>query len=339
MGTYLTPIIPRRNITLKHLYGKTIAFDALVELYQFLSLIRQPDGTPLKAPNGTITSHLVGLSYRLSRLISDYHIKPIFVFDGPPHPLKERIIKERKKQSEKAYKEWLEALKRGDLETAFSKAVVAIRLNNQMIDDAMKLLTLMGIPVIKSPHDAEAQAAYIVKRGEAWCIGSKDYDSLLYGGKRLVRFITFTGFEYLPSKHTIRPLKPELIELETVLNSLRITYEQLIDIAILIGTDYNEGIPGVGPKKALKLIKKYGSIENLMTYKMVIPDFDINEVRSIFLNPDVNKNYQIKFNPPNKNGLIRFLVDEKGFSLSRVKIIIERLEKAEIWRSKQITLG
>ena len=326
MGVGLTPIIPRKIISFKFLRSKIIALDAYGELYQFLSIIRKPDGTPFTAPDGSITSHIIGLVFRVTKLMSDYGMRFIFVFDGPPHPLKLKTLESRRRQREKAYKEWMEALKKGDYETAFSKAVMALKLTKDMAEEAKVVLKLMGIPVVEAARDAEAQAAYMVRKGDAWAVGSKDYDSLLYGARILVRYITLTGKEFLPSKGTFRPLLPELIVLEDVLRELEITREQLVDIAILIGTDFNEGVKGVGPKTALKLIKMYGCIERLpKTYREKLT-CDVDEVRRIFLEPEVNEKYRVEFNAPDVDGLAEFLRD-KGFSEKRIKTVVERLKR------------
>jgi len=148
-------------------------------------------------------------------------------------------------------REWQEALKEGDYAKAFSKAVMTGVLTSEMIDDAKTLLKLLGIPWVQAPAEAEAQAAYMAKRGDVWASSSRDYDSLLFGTPRLVRYLTITGREFLPSKGISRPLKPELIVLEEFLSEIGLTREQLIDLAILIGTDFNDGIKGIGPKTAL----------------------------------------------------------------------------------------
>ncbi len=329
MGTILTPIIPRRIVSLDHLRGKMLAVDAYVELYQFLALIRLPDGEPLRAPNGRITSHLVGLAFRLTRLMVEYGMRFVFVFDGPPHPLKLRELERRRAQRSKALREWREALARGDYETAFSKAVAALSLTKEMVEDAKRMLDLMGVPWIQAPHDAEAQAAYIVSRGDSWAVGSKDYDSLLYGAPRLVRYVTLTGTEYLPSKGIVRPLKPEIIELNEVLSRLRITRQQLVDLAILVGTDFNEGIKGIGPKRALKLIKTYGSLERLpRNIREQLPE-NYDKIREIFLNPPVTDKYSIEPRRPDLGGLAEFL-RERGFSEKRIRTILDRLSRITV---------
>ncbi len=324
MGVNLTPIILKREIELSELRGKVIAVDGNGELYQFLALIRMPDGTPLKDSKGNVTSHLVGLLYRTTRLISEYGIKPVFVFDGKPPELKGKELQRRREIKEKYKMEYERALAEGDLRRAFSKAVMTSRLTPSMVEDAKILLSLLGIPYVQAPSEGEAQASYVVKRGDAWATGSKDYDSLLFGTPRLARFITLSGKEFLPSKGKFRPLKPEIIEKDAILKNYCISHEQLIDISILIGTDFNEGVKGIGPKKALNLIKEYGCIENLTDeIKDKLEGFE--EIRKIYLQPDVTENYSISFGRIDEKGLIKFLCEEKGFSQKRVEMVIERM--------------
>jgi len=324
MGVNLTPIILKREIELSKLRDKVIAVDGNGELYQFLALIRMPDGTPLKDPKGNVTSHLVGLLYRTTRLISEYGMKLIFVFDGKPPELKEKELQKRREIKESYEAEYELALAEGDLRKAFSKAVMTSRLTSSMIEDAKILLSLLGIPYVQAPSEGEAQASYMVKRGDAWATGSKDYDSLLFGTPRLARFITLSGKEFLPSKGKFRPLKPEIIEKDEILRNYGITHEQLIDISILIGTDFNDGVKGIGPKKALSLIKEHGCIENLPDeIKDKLEGF--GEIRKIYLQPGVTENYSISFGKVDEKGLIKFLCEEKGFSQKRVESAIERM--------------
>jgi flap endonuclease-1 len=194
-----------------------------------------------------------------------------------------------------------------------------------MQEDAKTMLSLLGIPCVQAPEEGEAQAAHIASRGHVWAANSRDYDSVLFGAPRLVRYVTISGQEFLPRTGISRPLIPELIELQELLNALGVTREQLVDLAILVGTDFNSGIRGVGPKTGLKLIKKYGSLEQLPTeYRTKLPP-QFLEVRSLFLEPTVTDNYDTAFHGINEEGLRRFLCDERGFSIDRVDLAIKRM--------------
>jgi len=329
MGSNLAPIIKRKIISLKSLSGKTLAVDASIELHQFLALIRKPDGTLFTNKNGRITSHLIGLLFRTTRLISDFGIDLIFVFDGEPPKLKEKEIIERKKAKEKAIEEWLKAINEGNYRKAFSKAVVTGRLTSDIIESTKILLKLLGIPYIQAPSEAEAQASYMAIRGDVWACATKDYDALLFGAPRVVRYLSIKGFEFLPSKGVMREIKPELVELDILLKRLKISRQQLIDIAILIGTDFNEGITGIGPKRALELISRYGSLEKLpMEIRDKLPN-NYQDIREFFLNPPVIKDYEIIRGKMDEDKLKEFLVEEMDFNIERVNKAIERLKKAE----------
>ena len=338
MGVNLTPIIIKTVLSLDDLRGKSFAVDANNYLYQFLALIRMPDGTPLKDTHGNITSHLAGLMFRTTRLIHDYDMQLIFVFDGKPPQLKQREIMKRREMREKATQEWQDALKKGDYATAFSKAVMSSRLTQPLVEDAKTLLTLLGIPFVQAPSEAEAQSAYMAMKGDVWAASSKDYDSLMFGAPQLVRYLTISGREFLPSKGTSRPLKPELIELNNLLKSYGITREQLIDIAILIGTDFNEGVKGIGPKTALNLIKKHGNIENLpVEIKSRIEAQNHEAVRAFYLQPEVTHDYTTKYGEMNEDGLYEFLCRQRDFSQSRVETVVQRM-KAFYKRKRQTEL-
>ena len=338
LGVNLTPIIVKNDIQLKDLAGKRLAVDANNFIYQFLSVIRTREASPFTGPNGTVTSHLMGLLYRITHLTSKYNMGLVFVFDGAPPKLKSAELEKRRQLREKANREWKEALAIGDYNKAFSKAVMSSRLTSPMIQDAKNLLTLLGVPYVQAPSEAEAQAAYMAMKGDVWASSSKDYDSLLFGAPRLVRYLTIYGKEYLPSKGISRPLKPELIILQEFLSKQGISRDQLVDIAVLIGTDFNEGIKGIGPKTALKLIREHGDVNNLPSEIRAKVTDNYDEVKEIFLKPDVTSNYEIVFSPLREDDLYVFLCDEKGFSRVRVEKAISRM-KGSFENIRQSNLG
>ncbi len=340
MGVNLKDIIPQDALKvvndLRELSGKAIAIDAYNALYQFLAAIRQPDGTPLMDRRGRITSHLSGLFYRTINIV-EAGIRPVYVFDGKPPELKAREIAERTKIKEEARKKYEEAIRRGDVEAARKYAQMTSRLTSEMVDASKELLSAMGIPWVQAPSEGEAQAAYMAKKGDVWAAASQDYDSLLFGAPRLVRNLTISGRRKLPNKNVYVEIKPEIINLDKVLKSLGITREQLIDIAILVGTDYNpEGVKGIGPKQALRLIKTYGSLEKAL--KAIPPaSFPVEptKIRELFLNPEVTDDYQLKWRKPDPEKIVAILVKEYDFSEERVRNAVERLMKA--YRSKIAT--
>jgi flap endonuclease-1 len=313
-----------------------LGVDANNTLYQFLALIRMRDGSPFTDSQGHVTSHLVGLLLRTTRLIADYDIRPVFVFDGEPPKLKMQTLQERRGHRDRARREWEDAVRRRDYSTAWSKAVRMNTLTQPMQTDAKEVLTLLGIPWLQAPQEAEAQAAHMAVHGDVWAANSRDYDAVLFGSPRLVRYLTISGQEFLPSKGIGRPLIPELIELQALLQRLEISVEQLIDLAIMVGTDFNKGIKGVGPKTALKLIKTHQKLENLPEpFRDQLPE-NTDELREIFLKPKVASNYEIRFTGLKEQHLKRFLCDERGFSTDRVDLAIRRMR--EFYQRERSTL-
>jgi flap endonuclease-1 len=324
MGVALTPIIVKQTLALEHLRGKRLAVDANGELYQFLALIRLRDGSPLQDSRGRVTSHLSGLFYRTTRLITDYGIELVFVFDGAPPSLKFAEIARRRSIKERYDAEHAAALEAGDLAKAYSKATMTSRLTREMTQEARELLRLMGIPVVQAPSEGEAQASHMAASGSAWAAASKDYDCLLFGTPRLLRFLTISGREFLPSKGAFRAITPELIDTASLLAQYNLTREQLVDLALLVGTDFNEGVKGIGPKRALKLVAEFGSIDNMPSEIRSALGPGVPEIRDIFLRPDVTDDYSVEFTPPDRDGIIRFLCDEREFSRERVTAAIDR---------------
>jgi flap endonuclease-1 len=323
MGIPLAPIVVSEPVALDALRGHLLAVDGPGELYQFLALIRVRDGTPLRDSHGRITSHLVGLFYRVTRLIADYGLKLVFVFDGKPPERKAAEIEKRRRIRERYESEREEALRAGDLATAYSKATMTSRLTREMVAEARELLRLLGIPAIQAPSEAEAQSAHMSAADAVWAAGSKDFDSLLFGARRLVRFLTISGKEFLPSKGLFRPIVPEIIELDRLLASLSLTRAQLVDVGILVGTDFNEGVKGIGPKKAVKLVQDYGTIDEMPeAVRNTLGDF--HSVRRIYLQPDVTDDYQVTFNEPQFPAIIDFLCRDREFSTERVTAALER---------------
>ena len=325
MGTNLRPIIVKKEISLEQLKWKRLAVDGNNMLYQFLSVVRLLNGSPLKDSRGNTTSHLAGLAFRTTRLIAEYRILPVFVFDGKPPSLKEDEIEKRDQMRKRYAREWREALEKRDYAKAFSKAVMMTRLTKEMVDDAKLLLRMLGIPCIQAPSEAEAQCAYMAMKGAVWAANSRDYDSLLFGAPRLVRYITISGKKFLPSRGISRKLRPELIELREFLLHYGITREQLIDLAVIIGTDFNSGIKGIGPKKAMKFIRQYGSLDQLPEgLRSQLPRNHV-EIREIFLKPEVTDDYGTAYESADEEGLLRFLCEEHDFSRDRVKKVIARM--------------
>jgi len=339
LGVDLRDLVPKRAIKLEELSGKSVAIDAYNALYQFLAIIRQPDGTPLKDSTGRVTSHLSGLLYRTSNLL-ELGIKPIYVFDGAPPALKAVEIKRRMKVKEEALVQYERALSEGRTQEARVYAQATSHLKDYMTEDSKKLLNLMGVPWIQAPSEGEAQAAHLARQGRADYCASQDYDSLLFGAPKFVRNITISGRRKLPSKNMYIEVIPEVVELELVLKECGITYEQLVDVGILIGTDFNpDGIKGLGPKTALKLVKEHGSLEQALPHvKNAEFPVEPQRIREIFLRPRVTDDYKLEWRNADVEGVVDFIVRNRDFSEDRVRKALERMQKGMTEQKRGTTL-
>jgi flap endonuclease-1 len=324
MGVALTPIVVKQTLALDDLAGRTLAVDGNAELYQFLALIRGRDGSPLMTRQGRITSHLVGLFYRTTRLMAEHGIRLAFVFDGVPPVLKQAELARRREVRQRFTREAEAARAAGDLERAYATATMSSRLTREMTDEAMQLLRLLGVPVVQAPGEGEAQAALMARRGDVWAAASKDYDTLLFGTPRLLRFLSISGKEFLPSQGTFRPIVPELIETDALLEALGIDHAQLVDLAILVGTDFNDGVHGVGAKKALKLVRQFGRIE-AMPAEIASAAGDVAAIRAVYADPDVSTDYALEFGPVDEAGVLALLSGEFEFSPDRVRAALDRV--------------
>ena len=324
----------KERIELEELSGKVIAVDAYNTIYQFLSIIRQPDGRPLTDSKGRVTSHLSGLFYRTISMM-EKNVVPVFVFDGTPPALKMRTLEARGKRRKEARDNWEEAIRKGMIEEARMYAMASTRINKEIVDDSKKLLEYMGISYIQAPSEGEAQAAELVKKGAAYASASQDYDSFLFGADVVIRNLTLTGRRKLPGKNIFIDVEIERIFLEDLLKSAGIDREQLIWLGMLVGTDFNEGIKGVGPMTALKIVKEKKNVEEVFAfakekYNLEL-SFDPKEVEEVFTKLDVfdigkeEVEKILKEASPSKEKMIKFLCDEHEFSQERVEKFADRL--------------
>ncbi len=335
MGVDISDLIEPKQISLEDLTGRSVAIDAFNTLYQFLSMIRQRDGTPLMDRDGRVTSHLSGLFFRSAALLQ-IGVKPVYVFDGEPPELKQKTLQARHEAKVQAEKEWKAAVEMGDLKRALSKATRTARLTDDMIEDSLELLEAMGIPWIMAPSEGEAQMSNMVTKGDVWAGASQDYDALLFGTPRLVRNLTLAGKRRLPSGKSI-DVSPEILTLAEVLNGLKVTREQLVDMAILIGTDFNEGIRGIGPKKSYALIQKYGGLEEMEKAKAAQVPHEYKDVRAIFLKPDVTDDYNVKWGKVNDEGVRKVMCDKHSFGVDRInKVLDEVAAKQNVANQKSL---
>lgn len=333
MGIQLTQLVEGQGISLEELFDQRVAIDAYNWIYQFLSIIRQPDGEPLKDSSGRVTSHLSGLYYRTLKLM-EAGLHPIYVFDGEPPAFKKETTEKRRDIREEAAKEWKEALEKKDYERARKAAQRSVTITDEIVEGSKKLLEAMGLPVIQAPGEGEALAAVMCSKGHVHSVATQDYDTLLFGAPQLVRNLSITGKKKRGDSYI--EIKPELLVLKDVLKSIDVTREQLIIIGILIGTDYNPGgIQGFGPKKALEIVKEKKTLDNVLEGLAWDHAAQPEEIYDFFLKPQ-EAEYDIKFSEPSEEKIKKLLCDEHDFSEERIGNALKKLTEK---KGSQSSLG
>ncbi len=342
MGLQISEIVKKKEIELSDLKGKTLAVDAFNVIYQFLSTIRQPDGTPLMDSKGRVTSHLSGLFYRNMNLLHE-GIRLIYIFDGK-HPVLKGGTQEKRAEAKEIAREKYEAAKtEEDVEKMGKYAKQLTYLDEEKIKESKELLKAMGIAVIQAPGEGEAQASYMAKHERGiYAVASQDYDSLVFEAPLLIQNMTLAKKRKTVSGYV--EIKPQLIELKEVLKELELNQEQLICLGILSGTDYNPGgVKGIGPKKALKLVKEFKTkekifeaLEKLEKEGKYTIDFDWKQVYDLVKNPDIDKEYKIEFGKFDEKKVKKILV-EHDFSGERVESQFEKFRHV-LEKRKQKTL-
>ncbi|MBS3088269.1 flap endonuclease-1 [Candidatus Pacearchaeota archaeon] len=333
MGLQIGEIVPRKAISFSELKGKIVAVDAYNAIYQFLSSVRQPDGMPLMDDKKRVTSHLSGLFYRNISLMAE-GIKLVYVFDGEYHELKGRTHSIRGEAKELAREKYEKARDEEDIEGMGKYARGNIRLTKEMAEESKELLEAMGIGIVQAPGEGEMQCAQLVKDGAAFAVGSQDYDALVVGGTRLIQNLTLARKRKLATGYVY--ISPEILEYSRVLGDLGIDPDQFISLAILVGTDFNPGgVHGIGPKKALALVKQkkypveiFREVEHLL-------EFNWQEVFEIFKKPNVHAGLKVSFPKRDSLRIKKILVDEHDFNLERVERQLEKLEEGKRKSSQQ----
>ena len=328
MGLDLKSLLVRDKTKLESFTNKIVAIDAYNAIYQFLAIIRGPEGLHLTDTQGRVTSHITGLLYRNINFLS-LGIKPVYVFDGKPPSLKSAEIEHRKQIKKDATVKYERAVSEGKMEDARKFAQQTTSMKDGMVEDSKHLLDLFGIPYIQAPSEGEATAALLTTTGHADVAASQDFDSILFGARKLVRNFTNSGRRKLPNRNTYIEIEPEIIDYKKNLEALGITREQLIVVGILIGTDFNpDGFERVGPKTAIKMIREYGKLEDVTQIQEQLETIDYNAIRKIFLEPEVARVDKIEFGEVKYDDIINYLSNERSFSRDRVNSSLNRLKKS-----------
>ncbi|MBD3204008.1 flap endonuclease-1 [Candidatus Woesearchaeota archaeon] len=332
MGTNLTPILKSKEISLEKLKNKRLIIDAYNTLYQYLSSIRQRDGTLLMNSKGNVTSHLSGLYFRTINMMKK-GMKIAFCFDGESPELKKEEKKKRKKRKEKAKEKYEKAKAEHDIFAMRKYAARTSKLTYQMVAESKELISAMGLPVVQAPSEAEAQAAYMVSRGEFFGIITQDTDALLFGSTRIVKNLTISRKRKKRNAMGYETINPEIIELSENLNQLGLDQDQLIVLSMLVGTDFNPGgIKGIGPKTGLKLLKKYNKdFEKIFKESEWDKFFEYSwkKVFDLIKNMPVTDDYSLEWKNIDKQKIIEILIKKNEFSEKRVLNQIKKLVKKQ----------
>lgn len=326
MGIQLSELVEGRAVSLEELFDKRIAVDAFNWIHQFLSIIRQHDGTPLMDSHGNVTSHLSGIFYRTLKLI-EAGIKPMYVFDGEMPSFKRETAEQRKDVRQEAMQAWKDALERKDYAEARKQAQRSSTITSQIIKDSKELLEAMGVPVIQAPSEGEALASVMARKGDAYATATQDYDSLLFGCPRVIRNLSITGKRKRGNEYV--EVTPDMILLQEVLEKLQLSRDQLIILGMLVGTDYNPGgVTGYGPKKSLELVREKKTLDAVL--KEVSWNFDVSaeEIFEFFRNPHEIE-YSIEFRGLDEEKIKRILCDEHDFSAERIDSALKKINPQE----------
>ncbi|KND03525.1 multifunctional nuclease RAD27 [Spizellomyces punctatus DAOM BR117] len=311
---------------IKNYFGRKVAIDASMSIYQFLIAVRQTDGMQLTNEAGETTSHLMGIFYRTIRMVEN-GIKPVYVFDGKPPTLKSDELKKRGERRAEAQAQADAATEAGDTENFDKFSRRTVKVTKEHNEECRKLLRLMGVPYIEAPCEAEAQCAALARAGKVFAAGSEDMDTLTFGTPILLRHLTFSEARKMPISE---------IHLDKALAGLDMTMDQFIDLCILLGCDYCDSIRGIGPHRAVTLMKECGSLEKVLEkldpkkYN-ISEDWPYKEARELFKKPDVVDpvDIELKWDEPDEEGIVDFMVKEKNFNEERVRTAVKKLAKLQ----------
>lgn len=332
MGVSLRTLIEGEETSLESFRGSVIAVDAMNMLYQFVTTIRQHDGTALKDSNGNVTSHLTGLFSRVSRLLR-YDIRLVFVFDGQMPDLKGKERERREALKEKALTSLREAESVKDVEGMKKFASRSAKVSSEMIAESKQLLEALGIPFIVAPSEGEAQAAFMVRRGDCDMVASQDFDCLMYGAPKIVRNLSIGQRRKKINALTYKSVKPEVLHLDTVLSELDISLDQLRILSILVGTDFNYGgIKGIGPKKGLNLVREHkDDVDRIFELVEWDKQWDVDwkDIFKLVSSMPTTEDYELSWGDIDRDGVLRLLVDKHEFSSDRIESTLDDIEKVK----------
>lgn len=310
-----------KSVKLESLFGRKIAIDASLSIYQFLVSVRHT-GMQLSDSEGNTTSHLQGVLSRTVKLI-ETGIKPVYVFDGKPPEMKSNELQKRLERREEAEKELEKAIEAGDQESIDKFSRRTVHLDKKQVEECKELLTYLGIPYVDAPCEAEAECAALNKAGIVDAMATEDMDSLAFATPILIRHLSYgaKGDDILQ------------IDYKVMMEKCGLTREQFVDLCILMGCDYCGTIKGIGKKHAFELIKKYKRLEDIiknLDKKYEVPeDFDYVRARELFFNHEVTTDVKLEWKSPDVEKVKAFLCGERQFAESRVEAACAKITAAK----------
>ncbi|KTG08333.1 flap structure-specific endonuclease [Haloprofundus marisrubri] len=303
------------EVSFDDLDGRVVAVDAHNWLYRYLTTtVKWTRDGVYTTSEGEEVANLVGIVQGLPKFF-EHDLVPVFVFDGGVTELKDDEVAERREQREKAEEMLADAQERGDHIEAARLEARTQRLTSVIQETSRELLDLLDVPYVEAPAEGEAQAAYMARRGDADYVGSEDYDTLLFGAPLTLRQLTSSG-------------NPELMSLDETLDEHDLTYEQLVDVGILCGTDFNPGVDGIGPKTALKLVREHGDLFGVLEARGEHVEF-ADRIRELFLDPPVTDEYEFDTDvDPDISAARSYVIEEWEVDADEVERGFERIDDA-----------
>jgi flap endonuclease-1 len=305
------------DVAYDDLAGSVVAVDAHNWLYRYLTTtVKFTRDAAYTTADGEEVANLIGVVQGLPKFL-EHDVTPVFVFDGGVTDLKEAEVEQRREQREK-YEEQLEqAREEGDSVEVAKLDSRTQRLTDTIVDTTRELLALLDVPVVDAPAEGEAQAARMARAGTVDYAGTEDYDALLFGSPLTLRQLTSKG-------------DPECMDLDATLSEHDLTWEQLVDVGILCGTDFNEGVTGIGPKTAVKTVREHGDIWGVFEARDVSVE-NVDRIRNLFLDPPVADDVAFDTElEPDVDAAKAFVVDEWGVAADEVERGFERIADATV---------
>ncbi|MFC7021452.1 MULTISPECIES: flap endonuclease-1 [Haloarcula] len=305
------------DVSFDDLDGSVVAVDAHNWLYRYLTTTVKFTGDgKYTTADGEEVANLIGVVQGLPKFF-EHDLTPVFVFDGAVTDLKDDEVQKRREQRERYEAELEAAREAGDAVRAAKLDSRTQRLTATIVETTRDLLDLLDVPVVDAPAEGEGQAAYMARKGDVDYAGTEDYDALLFGAPFTLRQLTSSG-------------DPELMDFEATLERHDLTWEQLVDAAILMGTDFNEGVAGIGPKTAVKTLHEHGDLYGVLEARGEHIDH-ADRIRDLFLDPAVTDDYSVRTDlDPDVDAARRFVTEEWEVDADEVARGFERIEESMV---------